>query len=235
MPSSDGTSHGRLRRPVISVVTDRHRYPDGDDDIRIERLIEDVRRAVAAGVDLIQVRERGLPDRSLLGLVRRIVAESVGSGALVLVNGRTDVALTAPAAGVHLPAASPPAMRIRELVPAEFVIGRSVHSVEEAIAAEEAGGCDYLIFGTVFGSAGKPSDHVAAGVDALRRVSASVHLPVLAIGGIDPARAGEVAAAGAAGVAAIGMFSTTPEDQDDVIAARVAAVRGSFDDLSQAV
>jgi len=71
---------------------------------------------------------------------------------------------------------------------------------------ERAGGCDYLIFGTVFPSVTKGIDHAVAGVDMLAAVCARVRLPVLAIGGVTVERAVEVAASGAAGIAAIDLF-----------------------------
>ena len=79
------------------------------------------------------------------------------------------------------------------------------------MAAEGAGGCDYLLFGTVFESRGKAPGHPVAGLEALARVCATVRLPVLAIGGITVARVPEVAKAGAAGVAAIGLFAAGGE------------------------
>lgn len=212
--------------PMIVMVTDRHRSGDA------ARLIETVEYAASAGVDLIQVRERGLEDRDLFDMVRRIIA-AAASRARVLVNLRTDVALAAGASGVHLPGTAPPASRVRTIVPPGFLIGRSVHDPDEARAAERDGGCDYLIFGTVFASAGKPAGHEVAGVDGLRAVCRAVRLPVIAIGGMDGARAREAAAAGAAGLAAIGMFVPTPADRAGdparAIAGRVAAARAAFD------
>ena len=78
-------------------------------------------------------------------------------------------------------------------------MGRSVHSAAEAIAAEASGGCDYLVFGTVFESESKPAGHRVAGLGALAEVCAAVRLPVLAIGGITPARVPDVVKAGAVG------------------------------------
>lgn len=205
------------------MVTDRGRSGE-------RTLLEDVRRAAAAGVDLIQVRERGLDDRDLLELVRRIIAAADGR-ARVVVNGRTDVALAAGAAGVHLPGDAPLASRVRTIVPPGFVIGRSVHGIDEAEAAERDGGCDYLILGTVFPSESKPANHPIAGLDGLRTVCAAVRLPVVAIGGMDAARARDAAAAGAAGLAAIGMFTTSGtrgENAGGTLAARVAAARAAF-------
>jgi thiamine-phosphate pyrophosphorylase len=92
------------------------------------------------------------------------------------------------------------------MAPAGFLIGRSVHSLAEADAAVAGGGCDYLLFGTVFPSGGKPEGHPVAGLEALRVVCVRSPLPVIAIGGINEERAAEVRNAGAAGFAAVGMF-----------------------------
>ncbi len=169
-------------------------------------LLDRIASAARAGVDLVQIRE---PDRDAAGLLRltrgalRLVD---GLQTRVVVNDRLDVALAAGAAGVHLRGSSFPAAAARSLAPRPFLIGRSVHSEDEAADAEAAGGCDYLVFGTVFPSSGKDPDHPVAGIEALARVCARVTLPVLAIGGVTPRTAGEAYRAGAAGVAAIGIF-----------------------------
>ena len=75
------------------------------------------------------------------------------AGRVVLVNDRVDVAFAAGAAGVHLPGRAVAAARIRPIAPASFLLGRSVHSVDDARQAESSGGCDYLVFGTVFETA----------------------------------------------------------------------------------
>jgi thiamine-phosphate diphosphorylase len=137
--------------------------------------------------------------------VRRVRA-AVAPGTPVLVNDRTDVALAAGADGVHLRADSVAASRVRAIVPARFVIGRSVHTLAEIDAAVVDGGCDYLMFGTVFPSAGKPADHPVAGLERLAEACARSPLPVIAIGGMTPAREPDVRRAGAAGLAAVGWF-----------------------------
>ena len=98
--------------------------------------------------------------------------------------------------------ASMGAARVRGLVPAGFLIGRSVHTVEEAQAADAAGGLDYVIAGTVFATASKPG-RTPAGPSVLAETVAAVRVPVLAVGGMAPDKLHEVAATGAAGFAAI--------------------------------
>jgi thiamine-phosphate diphosphorylase len=199
----------RLRGPAassgqaqtVNFVTDRRRF-----NLSSEDLVVRAANAVRAGVDVIQVRERDLPDRTLTALVRQIVEVAGGSKTRVLVNDRADIAIVAGAAGVHLRGDSPSAWRVREMIPGGFLIGRSVHSLADVDAAVAGGGCDYLMFGTVFPSEGKPEGHPVAGLEALREVCARSPLPVIAIGGITLEREAAVRDAGAAGFAAIGMF-----------------------------
>ena len=215
-----------LAVPAICVIT-RARGATGSRERAT--LLERLHAAADAGATMIQVRERLLDDRSLVEFVRGLVPLTRDTGCQVIVNDRPDIAIAARAAGVHLKSNSIAAVDVRRIGPAGFLVGRSVHSAEEAVAAEEAGGCDYLFFGTVFPSASKPDDHPIAGVDALRRVCAAVSLPVLAIGGVTTGRAGGVAAAGAAGAAAISLFSEAGNIADVVVSLRRALTpqRGS--------
>lgn len=208
-------SPAALGRPVLCLVTGRSGSA--------EALVARAAGAARAGVDLIQLREPGLDGRRLLALTRDLAAAVLGTGARLVVNDRLDVALAGGAAGVHLRGDSYGAAEVRRLAPAGFLVGRSVHSEADAVRAEADGGCDYLIFGTVFESPGKPPGHPVAGLDALRRVCARVRLPVLAIGGMRVAAAAAVRDAGAAGIAGIGLFQ---EDRD--VAETVNALRSAM-------
>lgn len=198
---------------AICLVTDRARFD----------VLSSVRAAARAGVDLVQVRERGMTDRALLSLVHDVLAAVAGTATRVLVNDRTDIALAAGAHGVHLRGDSVGAARVREIAPPGFLVGRSVHTVDEAVETDREGAVDYLVFGTVFPSASKPAAHAAAGLSELARVCSAVRTPVLAIGGVTPERATGVARAGARGVAAIGLFGGTDIDRI------VREIRRAFD------
>ena len=165
-----------------------------------------VREAASAGVDVVQIREPQLQSGALLSYARQAVGEAGHTPCRVLVNDRLDIAIAATAAGVHLRGDSFPAARVRSLALAGFVIGRSVHSAAEAAAVTDQGGCDYLIFGTVFRSRSKPTGHPVAGLAVLREVCRATALPVIAVGGISLGNVAEVVAAGAKGVAAISLF-----------------------------
>ena len=193
-----------IRQPAICVVT-RGRGSTGSAERA--RHLERLKSAAWAGATMIQIRERQLDDRELERFTAQVVDVVRPHDAVVTVNERVDVALAAGAGGVHLKSNSPSVSDVRRIVRADFVVGRSVHSVEEAAMVDAGGGCDYLLFGTVFPSASKPADHPVAGLDALERVCGAVAVPVIAIGGISPERARAAGRAGAAGVAAISLFA----------------------------
>jgi thiamine-phosphate diphosphorylase len=175
-------------------------------------------------VTLVQIRERQLPDRALFDLTRAACDAARGTALRVVVNDRVDVALAAGAHGVHLRGSSFSAARVRAAAGEDFLIGRSIHDVDEAVEVAREGGCDYLMFGTVFPSSSKPAGHRAAGIDDLRAACAGVDLPVVAIGGITRANVPQIRAAGAGGVAAITLF-----DDVESIPAAIRAVRRAFD------
>lgn len=190
-------------------------------------LVSLIREAAVAGVDLIQIREPSLDDGALLTLTRDAI-EAVGpTQTRVVVNDRLDIALVANASGIHLRGESFSATRIRPTVPPGFLIGRSVHDVDQAVAAA-ASGCDYLIFGTVFPSRNKRPDHPVAGLGQLSEIAAAVPIPVLAIGGISTENAVDAIAAGAAGVAGIDMFRS-----GGPVTSTVSTLRRSFDTRSR--
>jgi thiamine-phosphate pyrophosphorylase len=203
-------------RPVLCMITDRQRLdPPGE-----ATLVSRVAAAAAAGVHLVQVRERDLDTVSLLRLVRRCVDAAAGRSRII-VNDRVDVALAAGAHGVHLRGDSMPANRARGIVPRGFLIGRSIHAAGEA----DGESTDYLLFGTVFETASK-AGRPAAGAARLREAAATSPVPVLAVGGVTLGRVSEIARTGASGLAAIGLFAATT---DAAIAAVVAAVNQAFD------
>ena len=195
----------RVSYPIITIVT-RVRGVAGSAERTA--FIDRLASAAAAGATFIQVRERQVDDRDVASFVSALAGPVRDAGGRVLVNDRVDIALAAGADGVHLKSDAPAVADVRRLLSPDHIVGRSVHSEEEAASIEDAGGCDYLFFGTVFPSSSKPEDHPIAGVEALARVCGSVTLPVVAIGGITLTTAPRVVDAGAAGVAAINLFAT---------------------------
>jgi thiamine-phosphate pyrophosphorylase len=164
----------------------------------------------AAGIGAVQLREKDLDDRSLYELTRR-AREILPAAVRLLVNGRLDVALAAGADGVHLPADGVPAAALRARFAADrsdggLLIGRSTHSLAEVERARDEG-VDYVTFGPVWETPGKGAP---AGIAGLADAAAA-GVPVFALGGVTLERFGELAAAGAAGVAAIRLFQRTAD------------------------
>jgi thiamine-phosphate pyrophosphorylase len=207
-------------RPVVCMITAPIGSPAEEDT-----LVERIASAARAGAHLIQIRQPHYEALALTRLVERARQAVAGTAARVLVNDRVDVALSAGAHGVHLRSGSMPAARVREIVPAGFVIGRSVHALEESVAAEREGGLDYLLFGTVFATGSKPGVE-PAGVERLAAVCASASLPVLGIGGMTVSSLPPVGRAGAAGFAAIGLFAGAA---NEALPQLLAAASSAFD------
>jgi thiamine-phosphate pyrophosphorylase len=206
-----------LTRPLVCLITDRralarrlaagspHSLPDG-----WGAQLAAVRAAAEAGCQLIQVREKDLSACDLAAFVRRAVAAAQPHGARVLVNDRLDVALAAGAGGVHLRSGSMPAREVRRLVARllppdrarEFLVGASTHSLAEVEAAA-AGGADFVVCGPVYAPTSKNAAGPLLGLDRFAEICRRVRLPVLALGND---RLDVALAAGAAGVAGIGLF-----------------------------
>lgn len=162
-------------------------------------LIDFIERAIAAGIDMIQIRERDLSARQLCGVIG-----SAAEIANILVNDRADVAASM-AAGVHLTTRSMPVEVVRAAFGSQILIGTSTHTIDEVEAAE-AGGADFVVFGPVFETASKREYGAPVGLDALERVAAQSRIPVLALGGVNVSNYKRALEAGATGVAGISMF-----------------------------
>ena len=200
-------------KPIICYVTGREAL-DGTNST--EKLIAKIRAAGAAGADWVQIREREMTARELLNLTKAAIA-GPGGPTSILVNDRLDVALAAGAAGVHLRGESVPvaeAVRwLRETrAPADFLVGVSCHSVEEARQAE-ATGASYLFFGPIFETPAKKKFGPPQGIAKLTEVCNSVRIPVIAIGGVNEETAPKCLQTGASGIAAIRMFQEMGEAQ----------------------
>lgn len=160
-----------------------------------------------AGVDGFQVRSKTLDASALTAMAQQVVAQARPLGATVLVNDRLDVALAAGADGVHLGARDLPVAAARRIAPG-LLVGATCRSRTDVVTAARDG-ADYAGFGPVFATASKEGLPDPLGTDAV--ADATGVLPLVAIGGVDPTRAGEVVTAGAHGVAVIGGIWRQPD------------------------
>jgi thiamine-phosphate pyrophosphorylase len=165
-----------------------------------------VRLAVAAEIDLIQIREKNLSASVLYELARAACAITSDSATKLLINDRADVAASAGADGVHLTTRSLPTDVVRRAFGANFIIGVSTHSEGEVIAAQRDG-ADFAVFGPVFETNSKTQYGPPLGLKTLADVSSQVApFPILALGGVTESLTRTCLNAGARGVAGISMF-----------------------------
>ncbi|MGM0604615.1 MAG: thiamine phosphate synthase [Halobacteriota archaeon] len=166
--------------------------------------LEIVRAAIDGGIDVVQLREKGLDSRRRyeLGLQLRQLTDRAGID--LLVNDRIDIAQAIDADGVHLGQTDLPVAVARSILGPDAIVGCSASTVDEATSAA-AEGADYLGVGAVYGTTSKDvdGDRDGIGLDRIAAVSEAVDVPVVGIGGITPSNAGAVVDAGAQAVAVV--------------------------------
>lgn len=182
-----------MDRPQLHLITDPALDP-----------LEQVRRielAVPHGVDAVHLRLPAASAREVYDLAMVLQGSLVSRGVPLIVNDRIDVALAVNAGGVQVGARGLPLRAVRRMLGPAAPVGVSVHSVDEAAAAERDG-ATWLTFGHVWETGSHPGEP-GRGVEALREVAAAVEIPVIAIGGITTVQIPEALAAGASGTAVI--------------------------------
>lgn len=182
---------------ILAAITDRKSLQ--------QEPLSFIERALAAGIDWVQIREKDLSGQALFALCRRAAELPNPRRTKLFVNGRADIALAAGLDGVHLPSDAPAAADFRRCTGARLLIGVSCHNVEELRAAEQAE-ADYAFYSPIFEPISKPGYGPALGLDALAKACAAVKIPVLALGGVSLQNARSCMTAGAAGVAGISLF-----------------------------
>lgn len=162
-------------------------------------LVEIARDAIKGGAKVVQLRAKGLTDRELLetGIALRALTKELNTP--FIVNDRPDVALVSGADGVHLGQDDLPLKKARDLM-GDRIIGISTHSLEQALEAEK-GGADYISVGPIFFSMELKPDLFPVGLELIRQVKDKIHIPFVAVGGIDIDKVDEVILSGARNVA----------------------------------
>lgn len=153
-----------------------------------------VKEALAGGADMIQLREKSLPDREWLHRAECLRRWTREAHALFIVNDRPDIAALVQADGVHVGQDDLPLPRVRQLVGPNLLIGVSTHSLEQLRQAIESG-ANYVGVGPVFATATKAAGELV-GLEYVRQAAAETALPAFAIGGITPANVEQVVQAG---------------------------------------
>lgn len=174
-----------------------------------QTLCQQVEAALQGGVTCIQLREKHLDRDAFLAEARQICALCRRYGVPFIVNDDLDVALACGADGVHVGQDDMPAAEVRRRAGRRLIVGVSAHTPEEARLAEAAG-ADYLGAGAVFGSATK-TDASLLTPAGLQAVCAAVHIPVVAIGGVNARNILQLQGSGAAGAAVVSGIFGAPD------------------------
>ena len=151
-------------------------------------------QVLAAGVGIVQLREKDLTGRGFYELAVAFRRRTEAGGALLIIDDRLDIALAAGADGVHLGQEDLPVAAARRIAP-DLIIGASSHSLEEALAAQEAG-AGYVNIGPIFSTATKPAAS-PLGPEAIARIAPRLRIPWSTMGGIHQGNIAQVLARGA--------------------------------------
>jgi thiamine-phosphate pyrophosphorylase len=206
----------KLPSPHLLLVTDRQQARRPLNDI--------VEAALAAGCRWVSLREKDLPLDEQVLLARSLLTMAHANGAKLMLHGGASLAKDANADGVHLPSGSD-AGAARALIGPGKLLGVSVHTMTEAEAIDPAL-VDYALAGPAFETASKPGYGPEIGRRGFGDIAHAAPVPVLAIGGINAARLGELIAAGATGVAVMGGIMRAADPAQEV-RSLIAALNGS--------
>jgi len=197
----------------LHVITDESYVPG-------RAHLEVAAAAVAGGAQVVQFRDKTASGKRLYEIALEIRKLTAEAGVTFIVNDRVDVAAAVEADGAHVGQDDLPVQAARRLLGSGRIVGVSATTVDEALAAAEAG-ADYIGFGPIFPTGSKDDAAPPTGLAALRELTTRTSVPVIAIGGVSAANASDVMAAGAAGVAVI---SAVAAQEDMVQATRALAL-----------
>lgn len=180
---------------LLYAVTDRMWLKEG------QSLVDVCRDVLGHGATFLQIREKDLNEAEFEQEAQLLKALCAQFKVPFVVNDSVEIAMDIDADGVHVGQSDIKGRDIRAMIGPDKILGISAGTVEEAKAAEAAG-ADYIGVGAVFGTSTKKDARNLAG-DALRKIAASVQIPVVAIGGISKDTLPQLAGSGVDGIAVV--------------------------------
>lgn len=164
-------------------------------------LQSDIEKAIEGGVSFVQIREKELPVEEFIEEAKKIKELCERHEIPFVVNDSVEVAKAVDADGIHVGQSDMPAIEVRKILGEDKIVGVSAQSVEDALRAQEEG-ADYLGVGAMFSTkTKKDADDVS--LATLKAIVEAVHIPVIAIGGIDEHNLLELKGSGINGVAIV--------------------------------
>ncbi|MBM4065015.1 MAG: thiamine phosphate synthase [Planctomycetes bacterium] len=209
----------QINNLFLTLITDRNlcRQP----------FLKTIESALKGGVKTVQLREKGFATSELYSLACELRKITSDFKANFIVNDRVDIALAVEADGVHLGWQSLPFDIVRKLVGFEKLIGVSTHNRQEASQAQNCG-ADYITFGPIFDTPSKTGLLRPTGVEEIQKLKKEIHIPIVALGGINEKNIGAVLNGGADGIAVISsiMQADDPEDAARCLCNKIVKVCG---------
>ena len=165
-------------------------------------LADGVRQAIAGGITMLQYRKKNADYETMKSEALELQALCREAKVCFIINDHVALAKEIGADGVHLGASDMELSQARELLGENAIIGATAKTIEQALAARQAG-ADYLGSGAIFGTTTK-ADALPMEKSTLRAITEAANIPVVAIGGITGENVTELAGTGIAGVAVVG-------------------------------
>ncbi|CAN5373706.1 thiamine phosphate synthase [soil metagenome] len=189
-------------------------YPITDTKLSGLSHAEQVRKLIAGGAELIQLREKVATPLEFYESAKVAIQMARRHQVKIIINDRVDIALATKADGVHLGQDDMPPEQARKLLGPAAIIGYSTHSVDQAIAAASMQ-VDYIAIGPIHETQTKENADPAVGLEGIRSVRDAIgDIPLVAIGGINEEDLFSVFAAGADSAAVVGAIIGTPHSID---------------------
>ncbi len=184
---------------TLYLVTDREL-------MSTQTLEEAVESAIEGGCTIVQLREKSASSLEFYQNAIKIKAVTDKYKIPLIINDRVDIALAIDAAGIHVGQSDLPVEVVRRIIGKDKIVGVSANTVEDAIKAVNTG-ADYIGVGALYSTSTKADANVIS-KDQLLAVRKAVSVPIIGIGGINNKNAGELAAVGIDGIAAVSAIIT---------------------------
>jgi thiamine-phosphate pyrophosphorylase len=140
-------------------------------------------KLIGGGIDAVQLRGKNRSVDELAALAEQLLEQTIAANIPFIVNDHSAVADRLEVQGVHVGQDDDSIAKVRAAVNRQIIVGKSTHSLNQAIAAEREG-ADYIGFGPLFLTPTKP-DYKPIGLDSIREVHRQVKIPIFCIGGIN--------------------------------------------------
>jgi thiamine-phosphate pyrophosphorylase len=198
--------------------------------IDILDLVPVARAMIKGGVDLIQLRGKSYAHEQLAALAAEVHAITSKNNVPLVINDYANIARSVAIEGVHVGQDDLPIADVRAIAGRTLLVGKSTHSVEQAIAAQKEG-ADYIGFGPLFATPTKP-DYAPIGLDVIRKVHDAIQIPIFCIGGIKQHNLDQVMAAGARRIVIVSELLQSENIEAYAHAVKNALVAGKVSPIS---